>query len=183
MFDSLYKDYFQKSRMFLYPLLDIKRGACAVPIHTYVAWKGKYSLEDAKLICCYDNRADYEFKQLEKHTLLQHNRLVDKQTSEEFLIYTFDFYDYKKDWLHFVNGNYSKITEKIKRKILNFFDKQSSNYIYMESYLFPEKYFNLYAKLLNSDVELLKEVGELCSKPDLKKETFVLSKLKKPLLT
>jgi hypothetical protein len=183
MFDSLYKDYFQKSRMFLYPLLEIKRGVCAVPAYTYIQWEGKHALEDAKFICCYDDRSDAEFLQFEKTTLLTHNRLINKQKINNFIIYTFDFNDCKSDWLHFVNGNYSKLTEKIKRKILNFFDKNSSNYVYMESYLFPEKYFKLYSDLLKVDIELLKEVGELCSKPDISKESFKIENLKKIVLT
>ncbi len=34
--------------------------------------------------------------------------------------------------------------------------------------------YNQYAELLNTDVELLKSVGELCTKPDLAKETLQL---------
>ena len=43
----------------------------------------------------------------------------------------------------------------------------------MESYLFPEKYFNMYANLLGTSEDFLKSVGELCSKPDLEKENLV----------
>jgi hypothetical protein len=39
--------------------------------------------------------------------------------------------------------------------------------------MFPEKYFSLYAQLLHVSEELLIEVGELCSKPDLEKENLV----------
>ena len=39
---SLYRDYIQKSKLFLYPLLDIKRGVSVTPTETYMAWKGKY---------------------------------------------------------------------------------------------------------------------------------------------
>ena len=41
---------------------------------------------------------------------------------------------------------------------------------YMESYLYPEKYYEIYSDLLNISVSDLEEVGELCDKPDLKKE-------------
>ena len=47
--------------------------------------------------------------------------------------------------------------------------------------MYPEDYFSTYASLLSTtdnDVSnmytLLSEVGELCSKPDLEKETLVL---------
>ena len=62
----------------------------------------------------------------------------------------------------------------LKQKILNFFDKHSGNYAYMHSYLIPEKYFSNYAELLDVEPEMLIQVGELCTKPDIDKETLVL---------
>ena len=179
MIDALYTDYFQKSRMFLYPLLEIKRGAIAVPIDTYVQWKGAYTSEDTKFICRYQKREDKEFTLFEKTMLVKHNRLIDKVITDNELIYTFDFSDYKTDFVHFLNGFYSKMDSNTKRKILAFFDKYSSNHVYMESYLYPGKYFNLYAKLLGVDKELLIDVGELCNRPDIEKETLILDVLKK----
>jgi hypothetical protein len=172
MIDALYTDYFQKSRMFLYPLLEIRRGVCAIPFDTHIAWKGKYNSEDIKLICRYEKRTDKEFVLFEKNMLLKHNRLIEKIESDNELIYVFDFSDHKTDWHHFINGIYSKMESKTKRKILDFFDKYSGNYVYMESYLFPGKYFSLYASLLGVEKSLLEGVGELCNKPDLDKETF-----------
>jgi hypothetical protein len=62
-----------------------------------------------------------------------------------------------------------------KRKILDFFDKKSGNYAYVESYLFPEKHFETYARILGVDENLLKSVGELCNKPDLEKEKLLIA--------
>jgi hypothetical protein len=42
---SLYKDYFQKSRVFLYPALEIKRGGSVTPVETYISWKNNYNLD------------------------------------------------------------------------------------------------------------------------------------------
>lgn len=179
MIDALYTDYFQKSRMFLYPLLEIRRGALAVPIETYIQWEGKYTSEDAKFICFYKKKEEKEFILFEKNMLVKHNRLIEKIEMTDELIYIFDFSDYKHDFIHFINGTYSKMDSETKRKILNFFDKYSSNYVYMESYLYPGKYFSLYAKLLGVDKELLMDVGELCNKPDIEKETIQLNVLQK----
>ena len=44
----------------------------------------------------------------------------------------------------------------------------------MKSYLYPDKYFDDYADILDVDIDMLKSVGELCNKPDLKKETFTM---------
>jgi hypothetical protein len=60
--------------------------------------------------------------------------------------------------------------KETKEKILDFFERYSGNYIYISSYLHPEKWFDRYAELLGVESSLLKEVGELCNLPDLEKE-------------
>jgi hypothetical protein len=173
--NALYRKYFQKSKIFMYPLLDIKRGSYVVPSETYVSWDGKYSSEDAKLICVYHTSNSPEYIQFENNVLMKHTRLcdyikVDSTTS----VFIFDFSDLGTDWDHFINGSYSKMNEKLKRKILNYFNDNSANHVYVNSYLFPEKYYNEYAGLLNVEVSLLHEVGELCEKPDSTKENLLI---------
>lgn len=174
--NSVYRKYFQKSQVFIYPLLGIKRGAAYVPKATYVAWEENCtSSEDMKLICVYDNDGSNTFEVFVKSVLLKHARLfgyvkADSKTS----VFTFEFSDLSDDWVNFLMGRYSKINLNLKAKILNFFDPQSGNYQYIKSYLYPEKYYNEYADLLNTNVELLKSVVELCTKPDLAKETLQL---------
>ena len=68
--NSVYTKYFQKSKVFLYPLLGIKRGVSVVPIETYISWKGYYNSEDMKLICVYDVRTDEEYKNFERNVFL-----------------------------------------------------------------------------------------------------------------
>lgn len=170
--NSVYKKYFQKSKVFLYPLLGIKRGVSVVPVETYFSWEGYYNSEDMKLICVYDIRKDEEYVLFEKNTLLKHNRLSDYIKVNSQAIFTFDFSDMGDDWFHLINGRYSKISLELKQKILNFFDKYSGNYAYIHSYLIPEKYFSNYAELLDVEPEMLIKVGELCSIPDTAKETL-----------
>ena len=64
--------------------------------------------------------------------------------------------------------------EKSKEKILKYFDKNSGNYVYMNSYLYPEKYFTMYAEILQVSEKILRGVGELCDKPNIEKETLDL---------
>jgi len=172
---SIYRKYFQKSKIFLYPLLDIKRGTVIIPTDTYISWNTGYSPEDMKLICIYQTTNDNEYLIFEKNILLKHTRLhdyikVDNTTS----VYTFDFSDLKKDWEYFIDGKYSKMSSATKNKILNYFDRVSANYVYVEIYLFPEPHFKTYANLLDVSIELIEKVGELCSKPDLEKETLTI---------
>lgn len=171
--DALYTSYFQKSKVLLYPLLGIKRGCAAVPDQTYLSWSGYFTPEDMKLIAIYKSRTDHEYLHFEKNVLLKHPRISDYIPLDgESTIFTFDFSDLEHDWKKFIDGQYSKIDPSLKRKIRDHFDKNSSTHVYVDSYLFPEKYFSLYAQLLNASEELLIEVGELCSKPDLEKENL-----------
>jgi hypothetical protein len=173
--DALYRKYFQKSKIFLYPLLDIKRGTNIVPDETYLGWNDSYGPEDKKLICVYTAKKDKEYILFESNTLLKHNRLVDYvRVGDETTVFTFDFSDIEEDWICFTKGKYSQISMNTKRKIVDFFDKNSGNYAYVNSYLFPEKHFETYAQLLDVDVDFLKSVGELCTKPDFEKEMLLI---------
>lgn len=173
---SIYTKYFQKSKVFLYPLLGIKRGAKIIPSETYLAWNNTIKTEDMKLICLYHPaNEEHDFKTYESKVLLKHNRLSDVQDiDKENKLFIFDFSDLKDDWVHFINGNYSKISKETKSKILEFFDKNTGNYVYMKSYLIPDKYFEDYAECLGVDVTVIKSVGELCNKPDIEKETLIM---------
>lgn len=172
--NALYKKYFQKSKIFAYPLLDIRRGTQIVPIETYFSWHDMYTTEDKKLICVYETNQS-NFEDFEKNVLLKHTRLYDvKKVNSEEVVYVFDFSDLDIDWMHLINGRYSKISEEIKRKIVNFFDKHSGNYVYVTSYMYPEKFFKRYAELLDVSEELLRDTGELCDKPDLEQEKLLI---------
>jgi hypothetical protein len=172
---SLYREYFQKSRVFLYPVLDIKRGNSIVPVNTYIAWE-QLGIEpkDAKMVCVYQYRTDQEYLDFETQKL-KGNKLYESSTlinDGSEIAYIFSFNPYKQDWLHFLNGKYSKMSIPFKRKIKDFFRQSGNNYVYVESFLHPEKYFALYSELLNMPMSELKEVGELCSPPDVSKESL-----------
>jgi len=172
---ALYRKYFQKSKIFLYPLLDIKRGTSVIPTETYVSWNDTYSPEDMKLICVYPIRSDNEFITFQQNVLFKHNRLYEySQINDNTIVFVFDFSDLKEDWNYFLDGKYSKLKIELRRKILAYFQNNSGNFMYVESYLFPEKHFKKYSELLDVDELLLKSVGELCNKPDLQKEKLVM---------
>lgn len=176
---SLYKDYVQKSRIFLYPALDIKRGHSVTPIQTYASFQGVHGIEDCKLICMYHMRADEEFRAFEKVKLLG-NEYFDNfiMTDDDKGLYIFDFAKLKTDWEYFLQGKYSKLSPDLKKKIRAFFG--TNNLGYIDSFLYPERYFKMYAEMLTcrredepSMFKLLKEVGELCSIPDMELENLI----------
>jgi hypothetical protein len=171
--ESLYKDYFQKSRIFLYPILEIKRGSSVTPIETYMAWEGKYSVNDMKLICLYHLRSDAEFINFEKEKLIKNKHFFDfKQVEGNKGVYVFDFTEYKNDWEKLLKSRYSQLTYNYKKKIENFYGRRYSNFAYIESYIYPPKYFSMYSEIMDVEESLLREVGELCSKIDFDKETL-----------
>jgi len=169
---SLFRDYVQKSRLFLYPTLGIERGGSVTPIETYVSWEGHYEITDCKLICLYHLRDDTEFIHFERTKLIGNPKYHDfKQVIDNKGIYVFDFSTEKENWDNFIVGHYSKLTDTHKRKIQSFFGNSGSNYAYIESYLYPEKYYALYAEILAEKGDRrsmeghLRYANELCDKP------------------
>jgi len=107
----------------------------------------------------------------EKNILLKHSRLTDLiKLNDDEMLAVFDFSDLTDDWNNLLKGKYSKLTINVKRKISTYFQNNTANQVYINSYLYPKDYFEIYSELLQVDISLLKEVGELCSKPDLEKE-------------
>jgi hypothetical protein len=168
---SLYRDYFQKSRVFLYPALEIKRGVSVTPVQTYVSWEGRYKPEDMKFICLYQLREDEDFQRFERVKLVGNRLFHDfEQVDEDSGIYIFDYSPFEHDWQCFLSGSYSRMTDVHKRKIKDFYGSYSHNFEYIDSFLEPHKYYKIYARLLDVKVDLLKEVRELCSVPELESE-------------
>jgi|TARA_R100000479_G_scaffold170127_1_gene112515 hypothetical protein len=171
---KIYESYFQKSKVFLYPLLNIPKGVRFVPSQTYLTWEDQFDLSRYKLIALYKINPDCkDFEPFHKETL-KANPLYEyyEKIDKESHIYVFSIANYKNDINKFIKGQYSKMTKKTKKIITKFFGKSGTISEYIESYLYPEKYFEIYSDILNVPVEDLENVGELCDKPDLERETF-----------
>lgn len=168
---SLNTEYIQKSRLFLYPLLGIKRGVSVTPIQTYMSWKDKYCFTDSKLVCKYYLREDSDFKIFEEVKLLGNPLFhafypLDDDTG----IYVFDLSSVEEDFWKVTTGRYSELSKPSKKKILDFFRSHTQHFTYIQSYLDPKKYHSMYAEILNCNLKSLKDAHELCSKPNLEKE-------------
>ena len=173
MIKSLYDEYFQKSRIFLYPALMIPRGVSVTPIETYMSWTGRYSKDDCKLMCLYHLRSDTEFKSFEKAKLFGNYHFHDfYEVDDTKGVYVFDYQEFKEDWDKVLVGRYSTLSKQLKSLIQDFYAKSKKNYVYVDSYLHPDMYYDLYSKILECDKKLLEDVGELCDKPDFEKETL-----------
>lgn len=171
---SVYTQYFQKSKVFLYPLLKLKRGISHVPVETYVSWDGVYSTDDFKFLCVYHCERDDKFQKFESKYLIDHKMLENIiELSEDKRVYIFNLYGYKYDFKRFIEGKYSKFSLGTKNLILNFFGNIGNISEYISSFLDPEPYHEKYAEALQVSVESIQDVYEVCSIPDLEKETLI----------
>jgi hypothetical protein len=172
MIESLYTKYFQKSRSFLFPALGIKRTSNFIPTGVYLSIDDAIQPEDTKLICSYKNDTSEGFKKFEEQMLIGNPLFSHVINIGDYKLYVFDFDIYQADWFSFLLGKYSKLSPVLKRAIKSYYGDTSSEYKYIETYLYPDKYFDIYAKLLDVPVSTLKELGELCDPCDLEKETL-----------
>lgn len=183
---TLYREYFQKSRVFLYPMLNMKYGTPITPDATYVGWEGLYEPEDKKLVCIFNINPvvrtksgsidTLAFRNFEKTKLFGNPLFCDfKIVGEETAAYIFDFSDYKQDWHNFMLGKYSRLSDVLKKRIKDHWGSDTSNYTYVESYIYPNRFMSIYAELLNVSEEHLRSIGELCDKPDMDKEILKIN--------
>lgn len=173
MIKSLYKDYYQKSAAFLFPAVGITRTSNIQPVQTYISWEPLIKETDRKLLCLYHNPGTEGFNVFERLLLLG-NPLFEKQydIKDNHSLYAFNFAPYHEDWDRFLEGKYSLLSPVLQKVIRGYYGEGDA-YQYMHSFLNPEHFFTLYAKLLGVDEELLWSVGELTDKYDRKKENFL----------
>lgn len=168
-----YTQYFQKSKVFLYPLLQIKKGEDFVPVETYILWEGLYDESKFKYICIYRTEKTMEYKLFEDRVLKNHRLLeCSVSLSNKKHLYVFDYSSYKHDFEMFINGKYSKFSLATKNKILKYFGKVGKISDYIKSFLNPEEYHEIYAEALMVDIQDIRSVYEVCSIPDIDKETL-----------
>tara|TARA_B100000900_G_scaffold367417_2_gene343912 strand:+ start:908 stop:1489 length:582 start_codon:yes stop_codon:yes gene_type:complete len=173
---SVYTEYFQKSKVFLYPLLRLKKGIDYVPAETYCFWDEIYDHTDYKFICLYKTKYNTSFQDFQiKHLPLLNNKMEHYDLGEEQII-IFDMKDFRHDYDKFIEGRYSAFGVDSKIAILDYFGGQGKISSYVQSFLSPdEDLHKLYSEFFNVDFELIQEVHELCSAPDKIKETLYYS--------
>jgi len=172
--DAVYTEYFQKSKVFLYPLLKLKKGLLYVPKQTYVCWEHVHLIEDYRFLCEYHVKMSIPFKKFCEEYLRSHEKFdeyVDLGNNKHLFI--FDFISYKNDVDRFVIGKYSQFSFNSKLIIMDFFNTKDAVSEYITAFLSPDAYHDQYAKFLNISITIIEEVYELCTSPDLEKETLI----------
>lgn len=154
------KEYVQKSRFFVMPLLSIPNEPKV--IETYFGIKGLELCKGYALVMLYHNR-NTKYKALLKK--LNQNKFFDFVIEDdEFDIVIFDLSSIKEDYDKILNGQYSKLskTAKILIKINNPDERASMG-------INPEYYYKEIADLLQYPEDCF-ENKELISLPDLDNE-------------
>ena len=173
----MYRKYFQKSKVFLYPLLKIKKGVDFVPVETFLSWNGQYTIKDKKFICLYNQKTTKEWSEFENFYLLQNILFYDYvQLDKNMHLYIFDLSSFASDYNNLCKGKYSEFTELTKDIIIKFFGKKGAIAQYIKEYLYPNGYHEKYAEDLGVSIDTLQQVHELCDAPDYKKETLIYKK-------
>ncbi len=118
---KIYTEYFQKSKVFLYPLLGIKKGIRFVPIETYLSWEGLFGIDKNKFFCLYrvpeGNEEQKMFEVFKQLHLKTNEHFEDwfplKKHSwgdDQLLLCHLIFLIYKKDLKRFKKGKYSQFS-------------------------------------------------------------------------
>jgi hypothetical protein len=170
---EIYSKPFRKGPLFLYPLLGINNNAAIKPESGWSSMDGFIAKEDKKFICVYDTSVIGFENFAAKEITSRVNFLERIELDDVLAAFVFDFSIYGNSWDAYLNGKYSKFEDVSKKIILKYHSKNSGNMEYLSSFLYPEKYFDLYAQLLDVDIDLLINVGELCDKPDFEKEKLI----------
>jgi hypothetical protein len=175
MIPHIYKNYYQKSKTFLFPALGIKKGPHTTPIDSYISWNPHISAADKKLICLYDLANPFHEKTA-IDSFYCNPLFIDyfENKAEQRRVYIFDMDIFHEDFDHFLTGRYSCLSNPLKTYIANYFGRNSPEYQYVQTFLYPWMFYDLYSNLLNINVELLYEVGELTDRYDPEKENLKL---------
>lgn len=171
---KIYDKYFQKSRSFLLPILGIKKNAKFAPLQCYMAWKNVYSVKDRKLILVYEKEESIEWKNYIARTIMSHQMFdcyIETEIEDEVVL-VFDLHCIEQDYINILEGKYSKLDKSCKKKIREYYGYNSPEYAYIESFLYPEKYYKTYSEILDVEQEHIKFTGQLCDLPNLDKETL-----------
>jgi len=154
------KIYIQKSKTFLWPVLNISTE----PIETYLNIRDLDLGEKKLIIALYHNQNKSYL--LNKKTIEKNKYYNATFTDDEFDIITFNLYVLKHDYDKIINGSYSELSENFKL----FLNLNEKNKMILKC-LNPEKYYKEFAEILNIHEEDLFN-KELLSAPEYDRETL-----------
>ena len=199
-------DYFQKSKVFLYPLLNFKDNELFKPINTFLYCdKIDESIIDYNLLVLYKFEEKTLFEKFEATKIIPHKDMVNCYLTDDGMLYIFNLSHFSETVDHFINGDYSKFPEAVKKIIYKFhitgfdsdkygpkdFESGAMNFegnIYAMTSLYPWIFKDKIAEEMfatknfyDTKVEAMEAVKmwdeEICPVFDLEKETLVTNVL------
>lgn len=173
---EVYQSYLQKSSLFCYPILGIRKHSRFVPSGTYFALKDYYSVSDCRLICIYNNCDQTGFENFSE-SVIKSSKLFEKvfRISKSQRVYVFNFSLCKPDWDLILMGKYSRLSNGYKNAILDFHKDFEYDRGVLEKILNPDKYYEEFSEIFNVPARVFEEVKEVMDKPNLEKESFKIS--------
>jgi hypothetical protein len=88
------------------------------------------------------------------------------------IVYIFDFNSMSADYDAFIRGKYSEMSSHAKKILADYYGVHTPEWVYIESFIFPAKYFKQYAQILDVEEDFIRSVGELCDHFDKEKEVL-----------
>lgn len=163
--------YVQKSRTFLWPLLNLN----VKPVETYLQFGNVNHNDETRILIVlfYNGAEDYKKYKSE----IENHKCYDFTfEDEDFDLVTFNFYSMKDDYDKIVNGEYSKISNDYRL----YMSAIETNEIILKC-LDPESNYKEFAEILNIHEHEL-EGKELLSPPSYEEETIFIRPAIKDLI-
>jgi hypothetical protein len=190
--DTYYTKYFQKSKVFLYPLLQLsnRKHDTEHPFESFTHVENAendleflYSLVDPTVILRFkfdrsndteDSRKIWNIGIFDRYS--KSNRIVKKYFSEDMseIVLVYNLFDLKEDYDLVIAGRYSKISDKAKQRILTYYGEYTPEGKIVSYMLNPERHRKAYAEQMGIKVSDLNPNGEITPMLDLLQETLLL---------
>lgn len=179
------KTYVQKSKLFLLPLINVKKDPFIKPIGSFIEDKLKgITKEDCRLILPFEKEESSEFAHYE-HFLLDSPYFDTDNFYEtgKYRIYIYNLEPFADDFQHFLNGKYTQLSTKAKSLINIYWGKMQKGRFYphpkIEAYLNPTilVYEKIAEELGLEDITTLVKNKEVLDPPNIEKEIFLNQEL------
>jgi len=163
--------YVQKSKLMLYPLLQFATNDPR-PEQTFLAYKNEFSKNQPGIVCAYRRDNTEKYYEFRNKVIFKHKNFVKHIRSFDFDYIVFDLSEFGEDYLHFLEGKYSKFSEATKHIILKAYGHTAIGPILVDAHLNPEKYHEIFTKELMTKLETVAHAHETMDKPDMVKEVI-----------
>jgi len=165
--DVLKSGYFQKSQVYIYPLVNLYKDSAYLPNCTYLSWKGVYETSDNRLIAKYvTNIYSVNWKNFLTDILYKNPFFEDYSHTPDgsTAVVVFNMTVRKDPFNCVVNGKYSKIDSDMSSLIMCYYGVDKEKWMPLRIFLFVKMRYCWD----NEDVQ------ETIEAPDMDKECLVL---------